>query len=75
VLAAAALATGIDPVLLMLPAALTASCAFMLPTATTPNGVAFSAGYFPIRKMAGEGAVLNLIGVLVISGVCYVVLG
>lgn len=75
VLAAAALATDIDPVLLMLPAALTASCAFMLPTATTPNGVAFSAGYFPIRKMASEGAVLNLLGVLVISGVCYALLG
>jgi len=72
VLAAAALAAGLgDPVLMMLPAALTASCAFMLPTATTPNGVAFSTGRFPIRKMASEGVVLNLLGVLVVTFTSY----
>ncbi len=74
VLAAAALAADIDPVLLMLPAALTASCAFMLPTATTPNTVAFSTGHFSIKKMASEGFILNLFGVLVISGICYLFL-
>jgi sodium-dependent dicarboxylate transporter 2/3/5 len=74
VLAAAALAANIDPVLLMLPAALTASCAFMLPTATTPNTVAFSTGHFSIKKMASEGFILNLFGVLVISGICYLFL-
>jgi sodium-dependent dicarboxylate transporter 2/3/5 len=68
VLAAAAFAAGFgDPILMMLPAALTASCAFMLPTATTPNGVAFSTGQFPLRKMASEGFVLNLLGVLVVT--------
>lgn len=71
VLAAAAMATGIDPILLMLPAALTASCAFMLPTATTPNTVAFSTGLFPIRRMAREGFVLNLLGVIVVTLACY----
>jgi sodium-dependent dicarboxylate transporter 2/3/5 len=74
VLAAAALAVDIDPILLMLPAALTASCAFMLPTATTPNGVAFSTGRFAIRTMASEGFVLNLLGVVVISVACYLLL-
>jgi sodium-dependent dicarboxylate transporter 2/3/5 len=67
VLAAAALATGLDPILLMLPAALTASCAFMLPTATTPNTVVFSSGNFPIRKMVAEGFILNLLGVAVVT--------
>ena len=67
VLAAAAFATGLDPLLLMLPAALTASCAFMLPTATTPNTVAFSTGRVPIRKMASEGVILNLLGVAVVT--------
>jgi sodium-dependent dicarboxylate transporter 2/3/5 len=71
VLAAAAMAVGIEPILLMLPAALTASCAFMLPTATTPNTVAFSTGRFPIRRMAGEGIVLNLLGVVVVTAVCF----
>jgi sodium-dependent dicarboxylate transporter 2/3/5 len=74
VLAAAALATGLDPILLMLPAALTASCAFMLPTATTPNTVVFSTGRFPIKKMAGEGVVMNLLGVAVVSLASYVLL-
>lgn len=73
-LAAAALAAGIEPILLMLPAALSASCAFMLPTATTPNGVVFSTGVFPIRKMAVEGILINLIGVAVISSYSYVFL-
>jgi len=74
VLAAAALATGLDPILLMLPAALTASCAFMLPTATTPNTVAFSTGRFPIRKMAAEGVILNLLGVAVVTLASYILL-
>jgi sodium-dependent dicarboxylate transporter 2/3/5 len=72
VLAAAALATQtLDPIVLMLPAALTASCAFMLPTATTPNTVAFSSGQFPLRKMASEGVVLNLLGVIVVTLASY----
>lgn len=71
ILAAAAAATGIDPVLLMLPAALTASCAFMLPTATTPNTVVFSSGRFTIRRMATEGFALNLIGVVVVTLITY----
>jgi sodium-dependent dicarboxylate transporter 2/3/5 len=75
VLAAAAIAAGLgDPILMMLPAALTASCAFMLPTATTPNGVAFSTGQFPLRKMASEGVVLNLLGVLVVTFASYFLL-
>ena len=74
VLAGAALAANIDPILLMLPAALSASCAFMLPTATTPNGVAFSTGQFAIKTMAREGVVINLLGVLIISFICFFLL-
>lgn len=75
VLGAAAIAADIDPMMLMLPAALSASCAFMLPTATTPNGVAFSTGRFAIKTMASEGVMINLLGVLVISGAAYLLLG
>jgi sodium-dependent dicarboxylate transporter 2/3/5 len=68
ILAAAAIAAGLeDPILMMLPAALTASCAFMLPTATTPNTVAFSTGRFPLRRMVTEGFALNLLGVFVVT--------
>lgn len=74
ILAAAALTAGLDPILLMLPAALSASCAFMLPTATTPNGVVFSSGRFAIKTMASEGVVINLFGALVITFACYLIL-
>lgn len=70
ILAAAAKATHIDPALLMVPAAMSASCAFMLPVATAPNTIVFSTGHFSIRRMAREGFVLNLIGVVVVSSIC-----
>jgi sodium-dependent dicarboxylate transporter 2/3/5 len=70
-LAAAALAMEINPMLLMIPAALSASCAFMLPVATAPNAVMYGSGRVTIREMARAGLVLNLIGVVVISSVSY----
>ncbi|MEH6634275.1 MAG: SLC13 family permease [Halioglobus sp.] len=74
VLAAAALAAGIAPEILMVPAAMSASCAFMLPVATAPNSVVFGSGLISISRMAREGLLLNVLGALVISVVCYVAL-
>ena len=74
ILAAAALGAGIDPKLLMIPAAMSASCAFMLPVATPPNVVTFSTGRFSIQEMVREGLALNLLGVLVISFLCVLLL-
>ncbi|HKI73961.1 MAG TPA: anion permease, partial [Pseudomonadales bacterium] len=70
ILAAAALASHIEPALLMVPAAMSASCAFMLPVATAPNTIVFSTGHFTTSRMAREGFVLNLIGVVVVTTVC-----
>ncbi|MEK9770143.1 MAG: SLC13 family permease, partial [Betaproteobacteria bacterium] len=70
VLAAAAIAADIRPELLMVPAAMSASCAFMLPVATAPNTIVFSTGRFPIKTMVREGFVLNLMGAGVISIIC-----
>jgi len=70
ILAAAALGANLDPALLMVPAAMSASCAFMLPVATAPNTIMFSTGFFPTKTMAKEGLILNLIGVAVISSCC-----
>ena len=67
VLAAVAIASQIDPLWLMVPAAMSASCAFMLPVATAPNAVVFGSGELPIRRMVREGFVLNLIGAGVIT--------
>ena len=59
----------------MVPAAMSASFAFMLPVATGPNAVIFGSGQLTIRQMAREGIVLNLIGVVVITSVVYFFLG
>jgi len=74
VLAAAALAAGIAPELIMVPAAMSASCAFMLPVATAPNSVVYGSGLVPTARMAREGFAINLLGAVVISGLCYLLL-
>jgi sodium-dependent dicarboxylate transporter 2/3/5 len=75
VLAAAALASGIAPELMMVPAAMSASCAFMLPVATAPNSVVFGTGMISTGRMAREGAALNIIGAMVICLLCYMYFG
>ena len=58
----------------LIPAALSASCAFMLPVATAPNAIVFGTSYITSKRMVREGFVLNLIGTLVISTMCYIIL-
>lgn len=70
-LAPAAIVADVDPSLLMVPAAMSASCAFMLPVGTPPNAIVFGTGRIPITYMAREGLVLNLIGAVIITLVCY----
>lgn len=73
VLAAVAVSTGIHPLILMIPATFSASCAFMMPVATPPNAIVFGSGRLTIGEMARVGIVLNIIGALVIAGVVYMV--
>lgn len=74
VLAAAAIAAGIAPEIIMVPAAMSASCAFMLPVATAPNTVVFSSGLVSTARMAREGLQLNFVGAAVISALCFLLL-
>ena len=74
VLAATAINANIDPLLLMIPATFSASCAFMLPVATAPNTIIFSSGHVHSNQMAREGFVLNLIGVLIVTVMCWLLL-
>jgi sodium-dependent dicarboxylate transporter 2/3/5 len=74
VLAAAAKATGIDPKLLMIPAALSTSCAFMLPVATVPNAVVYGSGQISAQYMARTGLVLNLLIAPTIALLCWMLL-
>lgn len=60
-------ALGINPLAIILPATIAASCAFMLPVATPPNAIVFSSNLIRIPEMAKAGFWLNLTGILVIS--------
>jgi sodium-dependent dicarboxylate transporter 2/3/5 len=71
ILASVAIAMKANPLLLMIPATLSASCAFMMPVATPPNAIIFGSGRIKIADMARVGLAINLIGVLVISLVFY----
>ncbi|PHS41202.1 MAG: sodium:dicarboxylate symporter [Robiginitomaculum sp.] len=75
ILAAAAIAMDIDPTLLMIPATMAASCAFMLPVATAPNAIAYGLGDIKIGDMVREGAVLSFVISVVIGLVVYGLLG
>ena len=62
-----ALGLGLDPMLLAVPVALAATCAFMLPVATPPNAIAYGSGYVTIGQMVRGGLWLNLIGIVLIT--------
>ncbi|MCV6613602.1 MAG: SLC13 family permease [Cellvibrionaceae bacterium] len=71
ILAATAVASDMEPALLMLPAALASSCAFMLPVATAPNAIVFGTGRVTVANMVQRGFAINLIAVGVIGLCCY----
>jgi sodium-dependent dicarboxylate transporter 2/3/5 len=52
---------------------LAASVGFMLPVATAPNVIAYGSGRVPAQRMLREGAVMDVLGTLVVCAVCYVV--
>ncbi|MEC8644285.1 MAG: anion permease [Pseudomonadota bacterium] len=64
-----------SPEALMVPAAMSASCAFMLPVATAPNTIVFSTNRFPLALMAKEGLLLNFVGAMIIASVCVSLFG
>lgn len=67
VVAAVALELGVSPLLLCIPITLAASCAFMLPVATPPNAIVFASGVITIPQMVRAGAILNFIGMILLS--------
>jgi len=71
ILAAIAPPLGFHPLLLAVPAAIAASCAFMLPVATPPNAIVFGSGQVDIAQMMRAGIGLNLIGIVLITALAY----
>ncbi|QEA38008.1 anion transporter [Pistricoccus aurantiacus] len=75
VLGGVAVGIDVDALTLLMPAAFAATCAFMLPVGTPPNAIVFGSGVVTIAQMAKGGAVLNVIGVMLITLFCYVLGG
>lgn len=73
ILASLAPGMGLPPMLLIVPAAIAASCAFMLPVATPPNAIVFGSGEVTIPQMSRAGIWLNVIGIALITALTYAV--
>ena len=71
ILAATAIGMHINPLLLMVPATISASMAFMLPVATPPNAIVFGSGRLKIYEMARIGVMVNFSAMVVISLMFY----
>lgn len=67
ILAGAANELGVPPAVLMVPATLAASCAFMLPVATPPNAIVYASGRIRMRDMVWAGVSLNLLTVVMVT--------
>jgi len=67
IIAGLSIGIGVNPLLLMIPATLSASCAFMLPVATPPNAIVFGNWIFKIKEMSRTGLILNFAGVFLIT--------
>ena len=71
-LASLANAIQVNPLLLMIPATLSASCAFMMPVATPPNAIVFGSGEIRMGDMIKAGIVLNLVGIVLIAALMFI---
>jgi sodium-dependent dicarboxylate transporter 2/3/5 len=69
-LGALAISLGVDPLLITVPAAIAASCAFMMPVATPPNAIVFATGHMNIQSMIRAGFFLNLTGTILVTLIC-----
>ena len=73
ILAAMRAGLGVHPYMLVIPAAIAASMAFMMPVGTPPNAIVFSTGYITMPQMIKAGFWLNIVGILIITLVTYAI--
>lgn len=73
IMIALAQSLGLDPLGVTMPAAVTASLAFILVTSTPTNVIPYSAGYFSIQDMAKAGTVLTIISSVIVAAVLFIV--
>lgn len=73
IMGALAIAIQVNPLMLMIPATLSCSFAFMLPVATPPNAIVFGSERLRIADMVKVGIWLNLLGVIIITTALFVI--
>lgn len=56
----------IQPLLLVIPATIASSCAFMMPISTPPNAIVFASGHIKIKEMVKAGILLNIIAITIL---------
>ena len=66
-------ATGVDPILLALPAAYAASWGFMLPAGTGPNAIAWATGHIALPRMLKAGLLMDLAGIPLMVGTVWLI--
>jgi sodium-dependent dicarboxylate transporter 2/3/5 len=71
VLASMAIGMEIHPLMLMIPAAMSVSCAFMLPVATPPNAIVMGSGWVTIPQMSRAGLAMKFMGIIITTAVVY----
>ena len=57
----------INPIILAMPVAFAASCAFMMPISTPPNAILFASGHISVKQMMRAGILVNLFSIILIS--------
>jgi len=71
ILAGLSVSIEVNPLLLMIPATLAASLAFMLPVATPPNAIVFGTKRIRVKDMVKTGILLNITGIIIATLVMY----
>ncbi|NOY59433.1 MAG: DASS family sodium-coupled anion symporter [Calditrichaeota bacterium] len=71
VVASVAVSSGQNPLLLVIPATIAASCAFMLPVATPPNAIVYGSGSVTISQMLRAGIVLDALFLVLVVGLTF----
>jgi solute carrier family 13 (sodium-dependent dicarboxylate transporter), member 2/3/5 len=75
ILGGLAMGIGVEPLVLLVPAALAATCAFIMPVATPPNAIVFGSGHVQIGQMVRAGMWLNVVAILLITVLTYTIGG
>jgi solute carrier family 13 (sodium-dependent dicarboxylate transporter), member 2/3/5 len=74
ILGSAAIGLGYDPLFFVIPAAIAASCAFMLPVATPPNAIVYASDEVTIGEMSKAGIWLNIAFITLITLAAYTII-